>query len=287
MRSIAHISDLHFGHEDPELVGALLQSIKQAQPDVVVVSGDLTQRAKKRQFRAARAFLQELPEVPRIVVPGNHDVSATNLMLRVMRPLERYKRFISAEPSPSFVDEEIAIAGIDTVRAWKRKDGRINRVQVETACAALGKAAAGGVRVVVTHHPMDLPMDDFDHELVSRSAMAMHGFAECRVDLFLSGHLHTARTLATRTRYGIAGHSAVVAQAGSAISTRTRGEPNAWNLIRIDAGVEDGAASVAASISIQPMVWSKGGFAGEGCTRYRRVAGEWVLGAVVGASRCD
>ena len=139
MKTIAHISDVHFGREDPEIVAGLLASVERAKPDVVVVSGDLTQRAKKRQFRAARAFLRELPKVPQIVVPGNHDVSTTNLFERAIRPLARYRRYITEDMNPFYEDDEVAIAGLNTVRIAAVKDGRLNLGQVRIACEQLGE----------------------------------------------------------------------------------------------------------------------------------------------------
>jgi 3',5'-cyclic AMP phosphodiesterase CpdA len=267
MKTIAHISDVHFGREDPEIVAGLLASVERAAPDLVVVSGDLTQRAKKRQFRAARAFLRELPEVPRIVVPGNHDVSATNLFERAIRPLARYKRYITDDMNPFYEDGEVAVAGINTVRIAAVKDGRLNLSQVRTACEQLGSAGAGSVRIVVTHHPIDTPAEDERHTLVHRAVMAMQHFSNCRVDMFLSGHFHAGLALVTSARYKFEGYSAVVVHAGTAASTRTRGETNSWNRIAVGAG----------TIEIQQMIWSGKKFEKGENIRYERCAKGWRL----------
>ena len=267
MRRIAHISDIHFGREDPVVVEGLLADLTAAAPDVVVVSGDLTQRARKRQFRAAREFLRRLPGVPQIVVPGNHDLSATNLVERALRPLVRYRRYITPDLAPFFEDGELAISGINTVRALKRKDGRINPQQVRTACAQLQTASAEAIRVIVTHHPMDLPATDVDNALVRRASGAMRAFASARVDLFLSGHLHAGLSVASAKRYKLPGYSAIVVHAGTAVSTRTRGVPNGWNLLRVDAD----------SIEIEQRIWRKTAFIEGGSEIYRKGDGGWAL----------
>lgn len=265
MRRIAHISDVHFGREDPAVVTALLESIAAARPDVIVVSGDLTQRARVLQFQQARAFLEALPWVPRIVVPGNHDISATNLVQRLAHPLARYRRFITSDLAPFFADSEVALVGVNTVRVLSRKDGRINQRQVAASCARFAPLPPDVVRIVVTHHPMDLPFSDSRNALTARAAMAMGAFAGSAVDLFLSGHLHTRQTLSTAARYRIEGFSAIVAQAGTAVSTRTRGEANSWNLIEVE----------QLAIAIQQKVWDGGAFVTAKTERYAKGAAGW------------
>jgi 3',5'-cyclic AMP phosphodiesterase CpdA len=267
MKTLAHISDVHFGREDPALVDELLSSLANVSPDLMVVSGDLTQRARKKQFKAARAFLRELPDVPRIVVPGNHDVSTTNLWVRATRPLERYKRYITTDLSPFHKDDTVAIAGINTVRLLSTKDGRINARQVAEACAQLSSASPEAIRVVVTHHPMDLPAHDVKHALVTRAGLAMKSFAQCKVDLFLSGHLHGGLSLASSARYPIPGYSAIVAHAGTAVSTRTRKDPNAWNLIHLD----------HETIAIHQMEWTGRAFKQSHTDHYKRTDAGWVV----------
>lgn len=266
MKTIAHISDLHFGREDPPLVEGLLRALQLAKPDILIVSGDLTQRAKKKQFRAAREFLDSLPEVPQLIVPGNHDVSATNLYERLARPLQRYERLISDDLSPFLEDPEVAIAGLNTVRLLSTKDGRLNRVQVETASKRLQGAAPSALRVVVTHHPLAIPVGDSKHPAVQRARMAMALFANAGVDLFLSGHLHSGLTLESGVRHNLPGYNAVVAHAGTAISTRTRNEPNGWNLIRLD----------ATTIEVQQMQWAGKRFLPALLERYAKTEGVWA-----------
>lgn len=267
MRRIAHLSDVHFGREDPALVEALLRDVARAAPDVVVVSGDLTQRAKKRQFRAARDFLARLPGVPQIVVPGNHDVSATNLFERLFRPMLRFQEYISADLAPFFLDEELAIAGINTVRPSRRKDGRINMRQVRRVCAQLASAPEGALRVVVTHHPMELlPESSRDAQVVRRAPMAMRAFLSAGVDLFLSGHLHVGATMLSSATSWPAGSSALIVHAGTAVSTRTRDAENAWNLLRVE-GPE---------LLIEQRIWQGKAFTPCASETFRKGVGGWA-----------
>jgi 3',5'-cyclic AMP phosphodiesterase CpdA len=272
MTTIAHISDVHFGREDPVIVRGLLQAIAEAAPDIVVLSGDLTQRARKKQFKAARNFLNALPEVPQIVVPGNHDVSLTSLMDRAIKPFKKFKKYITPDLSPYFEDDHVAIAGINTVRLATVNDGRIKPRVVKIACEQLTGSGKNKARIVVTHHPLDVKPGNWKERTVSRSKAAMKQFGDIGVDLFLSGHLHTRRTIATSARYKFKGYSAVVVHAGTAVSTRRRGEPNAWNLIRIsDVGADYG------SIEVEPMQWDGGKFQPMAKERYTKGENGWAL----------
>jgi 3',5'-cyclic AMP phosphodiesterase CpdA len=233
MRTIVHLSDLHFGRIDDALLAPLRELIGRLAPDVVVVSGDLTQRAKSEQFEAARAYLDTLPG-PQIIVPGNHDISLYNVFRRFLQPLERYKRYITDDLDPIHVDGEIAVLGINTARSLTFKDGRINEEQVAKIREEFAGLDPGITRIVVTHHPFDLPRTEDDDDLVDRAPMAMKAFAECGVDLLLAGHLHISHADSTAGRYPISEYAALVIQAGTATSTRGRGEVNSFNVIRVE-----------------------------------------------------
>jgi 3',5'-cyclic AMP phosphodiesterase CpdA len=232
MRTLVHLSDIHFGRVDHATLKPLVKAVVNAKPDLVAISGDLTQRARPAEFREARAFLESLPQ-PQIVVPGNHDIPLHNLYARLTGGFDQYKAFISDDLEPFYMDEEMAVAGINTARPTTWKGGRINAEQLHRAHERLCGATCGQLKVVVTHHPFELPDGMHASALVGRAHLAMNRLAECGADLFLAGHLHLGYTAHTAARYNIAGHSALVVQAGTATSTRGRGEANSFNIIRI------------------------------------------------------
>lgn len=265
MRTLVHLSDLHFGRTDARVLDALAAAVRETRPDLVAVSGDLTQRARAAQFAAARAFLQSLPR-PQIVVPGNHDVPLYDLPRRLLAPLGRYARYISADLEPAFRDDTVAIVGLNSVRAGLFGGGRLNATQVERAARWL-RSAGSRLKVVVTHHPFDLPAGHDESHLVGRSAMAMARLARAGADLFLAGHLHLSHIGHTAERYRIAGHSALVVQAGT-LSTRGRGEPNTFNVLRV----------TASTIVVERHAWHApaGRFQATPAGTFLKTLGQWT-----------
>jgi 3',5'-cyclic AMP phosphodiesterase CpdA len=236
MRTLVHLSDLHFGRVDEALLEPLRTLVHQIAPDVVVVSGDLTQRARSEQFEAARAWLDTLPG-PQVIVPGNHDISLYNVFRRFVQPLERYKRYITDDLAPAYIDDEIAVLGVNTARSLTFKDGRVNEEQIAQIRERLAGLAPEVTRIVVTHHPFDLPEAAKEEEVVGRAVDAMKAFAQSGVDVLLAGHLHASHAGSTAERYPLADFAALVVQAGTATSTRGRGETNSFNVLRVQSSI--------------------------------------------------
>jgi 3',5'-cyclic AMP phosphodiesterase CpdA len=273
MRVVVHISDLHVGRIDHPLLEPLVSVIKAANPHLVAVSGDLTQRARTEQFEEARAFLDRLP-FPRIVVPGNHDIALRNPIERFLFPLRKYRRHIATDLTPFFFDGEFAVMGINTARSFTTKYGRINTAQINAVSEKFGPLEREITKVLVTHHPFDLPPGyEDEHQLVGRAERAMTVLAKAGVDLMLSGHLHLTHTGLTSKRYKIEGYSALVVQAGTATSTRGRGEANSFNILRLE----------PARIVVERILWrpESASFQLASSLTYERIAGGW--GAVAEA----
>lgn len=233
MRTIVHLSDLHFGRINEAVIAPIVAHVHALSPDLVVVSGDLTQRARAEQFKEARQFLDALPQ-PQIVVPGNHDVPLFNVVARLFSPLTKYRRYITPHLQPVFVDDQIAVIGINTARSLTIKDGRVNDRQIELARRQMAAVDDHVVKIVVTHHPFDLPPGPQHHDLVGQADPAMRAFAICGADVLLAGHVHASSAVSSAGRYDIPGYSALVVQAGTATSTRGRGEANSFNVLRVE-----------------------------------------------------
>jgi 3',5'-cyclic AMP phosphodiesterase CpdA len=232
MRSIAHISDLHFGYNDPLLARKLCEALNEISPDVLVISGDLVERATAEEFSRAREYLEQLPG-PQVVVPGNHDLPFYNLWRRWTEGLRTYCRFITDNLEPVLVDDQIAIVGANSAHLVPVKGGKITVPQLDALVDQFSSFPSTLIRILVTHHPFDLPEPSNPHLLIGHSRRAVTRLAPV-VDILLAGHVHLSSSGSTSTRYKLEGAAMVFVQAGTAISDRNKGEANSFNLLHVD-----------------------------------------------------
>lgn len=233
MRRVAHLSDLHFGTEEPSIVRGLLHDLHELQPQLIVVSGDLTQRARRNEFLTAREFLDRLPQ-PVLVVPGNHDIPLYNLAARFGWPLAGYRRAITNDLRPNFRDEELAVAGVNTARSNTWKDGRISREDIVQLQRFFTDQPRDVCKILAAHHPFIPPVHDPTAALVGRSSEALRMLDGSGCHLILSGHLHQAYASDVRPHHVEVKRSILAIQAGTATSHRRRAEANAFNLLTVD-----------------------------------------------------
>ena len=269
MPRLIHLSDLHFGAHDPRLVEAVEARIDEAKPDLTVISGDFTQRARTEQFEEACQFLDRLKKAGHEVlgVPGNHDVPLYDVLRRFLSPLTRYRRYIDQELCPYHELSGAAVLGINTARSLTFKDGRINEEQVAYIRDTFARASKDQTRILVTHHPMfALPVGDGPElgKPIGRQELALNAIQESGVDLLLAGHNHRASTHHAKDLVTDAGHALVV-QAGTATSTRLRDEEQSFNLIEVDGD----------EVTIAVQAWDGSGYASRDATRFVRRSGHW------------
>lgn len=245
MPGLLHLSDTHFGTEQPEVVEALLALADQVQPDVAVLSGDVTQRARRGQFERARRFMGQLQAGAKLVIPGNHDIPLFDLWARWRMPYRGYQRAFGRDLAPVYESERYLILCVNTTRPWRHKQGEVSAAQVEAVAQRLRGASPQQLRVVVTHQPMAVIRSEDRVNLLRHHRRAAAAWSAAGVDLLLGGHIHLPYACDLRDELGQAGppgwegaHGSGVTrpvwavQAGTAVSRRLReGLPNSVNLI--------------------------------------------------------
>jgi 3',5'-cyclic AMP phosphodiesterase CpdA len=262
--TLAHVSDLHFGRHDPAVAAALRDDLQAARPALVVVSGDLTQRARASQLRAARAWLDAL-DLRWLAVPGNHDIPLYDVLRRFLAPLARWRRIVHDDLAPYFEDHAVAVLGLNTARPNRWVEGRISDEQIALVERTLCARAGDRLRVLVTHHPFLPAPAERRWVPMDRGEEALARLDACGVDLLLSGHQHRAYSADVQRHYEKATRGMLVVHAGTSISTRMRGEPNTWNRI----------AYAPPSLELEVRTLSGDRFVPTGRRRFVREAAGW------------
>ncbi len=231
MTTIVHLSDFHFGTDLPRIADALVSDVIAQHPDLVAFSGDATQRALRPQYEAARTYLGRLP-APLLSVPGNHDIPLYNPVARALHPLAGYREYIATDIEPSHFDDELAVVSISTARHYLWKGGTVSTSQIRRMQREFRQAPPTACRVVMMHHPCLVPPEFPVHNRVGNAKAALGAFSRAKVDVVLTGHMHDA--FVVRVEPGPRRpHPVVLSQAGTAISSRRRSQPNSYNIVTI------------------------------------------------------
>ena len=269
MARLIHLSDLHFGAHDPDLVEAVESRVNANQPDLVVVSGDFTQRARTDQFQEACRFLERLREGGHevLAVPGNHDVPLYDVLRRFLSPLTRYMRYVDDTLCPLHEIEGATVLGINTARSLTFSEGRISHEQMDFIRETFERTDPSSTRILVTHHPLfALQVGGEVARAVGRSELALDAIGDAGVDMLLAGHhhqasIHSARDLVTRAG------PALVIQAGTATSTRLREQEQSFNRIDVQSG----------RVTVTVETWSGSEFAPQDAQAYEREGDHWRI----------
>jgi 3',5'-cyclic AMP phosphodiesterase CpdA len=269
MPRLVQLSDLHFGAHDEQIVMAVLDEVDKARPDLVIISGDFTQRARTEQFQEACRFLEQLRDNGHevLAVPGNHDVPLYDVLRRFLSPLGRYKRYIDDTLCPWHQLPGLSVLGLNTARSLTFSDGRINAEQIDFVRRHFDQVPEGDLKLLVTHHPLfALPVSDEGilGKPVGRQELALDVVNDLGIDVLLAGHNHRASTHHARDLVTRAG-GALVVQAGTATSIRLREEEQSFNILEVGNG----------ELTVGLRRWNGSRFEGAEPTRFRQTQEGW------------
>jgi 3',5'-cyclic AMP phosphodiesterase CpdA len=233
MTLILHLSDTHFGTEEGPVVAALQRLVREEKPSAVVLSGDITQRARRSQFAAARAFCDSLRVDHLLTLPGNHDIPLYNVAARLLAPYRGYARAFGHNLEPELEFADVLVIGVNTTRPERHKDGVVSPRQIRRVCERLRGAPREQLRVVVTHQPACVMRPQDEKDRLHGGEEAVQAWSHAGADLVLGGHIHLPYVSDVCTRVKSASRTMYCVQAGTALSHRVRhNTPNSVNLIR-------------------------------------------------------
>ncbi|CAN5351645.1 metallophosphoesterase family protein [soil metagenome] len=245
MTVVLHMSDPHFGTEQPAVADALRRFTHEQSPALLILSGDITQRARPGEFAAARAFVDALGIARRLVIAGNHDIPLFNPAARLLTPYANYCEAFGPELEPVLDTPEVLIIGVKTTRRMRHIDGEVSAQQIERVAGRLKSARAAQLRIVVTHQPVFVINPEDEDDLLHGREPAIKSWAQAGADLILGGHIHRPYTAALHERIAGLPRRLWAVQAGTALSSRIRHEVgNSVNLIRYHGIEASGAASL-------------------------------------------
>jgi 3',5'-cyclic AMP phosphodiesterase CpdA len=232
MTRLLQISDTHFGTEKPEVMQALERLASQQQPQLLVLSGDITQRARPVEFRLARAFCDRLRVPQMLTLPGNHDIPLFNLLGRIVDPYADYRRSFGADLEPLVQTPELLVIGVKTTRRWRHKNGEVSKAQIERVVWQLENSRAQQLRIVVVHQPVHVLDKDDEHDRLRGWEQAVRSWSAAGVDMVMGGHIHLPYVCDLSVCMSDLPRHTWCVQAGTAVSARVRGDvPNSVNLV--------------------------------------------------------
>lgn len=237
MTLLLQISDTHFGTEQPRVVEALVRLVDEVRPTVVVLSGDVTQRATRTQFDVAKNFVARLATSAVLTIPGNHDIPLFNVFGRLFDPYGGFKRAFGTELEPEWQSSEVMIICVNTTRPHRHQDGEVSVEQILRVSRRLESATQQQLRVVVTHQPVHVLRGSEIHNRLHGHHAAVRSWADAGADIVMGGHIHLPYIAPLHGQYQDLSRRCWVVQAGTAVSNRVRAHhPNSVNLLkRIDA----------------------------------------------------